>query len=180
MDQEKIGLICPAVALQDEGAYQFPLRFGRFFTKKLTATSDEADFTITSGSMIKMSLFRDVGYMDEQLFIDYIDYDFCLRLRDEGYKILYVKDAVLNHELGERRISNTGIQHTSHAAERIYYQTRNRLVVVTRHGVKFPAFALMQLSLFVLKFFKILILEDQKLTRLRHYFTGIQIGRAHV
>lgn len=172
-DREKIGLICPDVFLSDKGNHQFPLRFGRFLTKRVMETSDTIDFAITSGSLIKMSLFEVIGLMEAVFFIDYIDYDFCLRLRAEGYKILYVHQAVLTHRLGERRASNIGIMYTAHAPERVYYQTRNRLILVRRYGVRFPAFALMQLSLFALKFCKIIVVEDQKAARLRYYFSGI-------
>jgi len=173
IDQEKISLICPDVFLQGEGSRQYPLYSGMFLIKRLTETSDKADFAITSGSMIKMSLFKEIGFMDEQFFIDYIDYDFCLRLRSEGYKILYVREAVLTHELGERKVSDIGIKYTGHAPERIYYQTRNRLSVVQRYGVRFPSFAMMQILLFLLKFFKIILVEDRKILRLQYYFKGI-------
>jgi rhamnosyltransferase len=173
LNQERIGLVCPDILLSDKKSHQFPLRFRRLISTKVTETSDNVDFAITSGSMIKSCLFDVIGVMDDVFFIDYIDYDFCLRLRMKGYKILYVRDAVLTHSLGEKKLSKLGIQYTSHAAKRVYYQTRNRLIVVRRYGLRFPSFALAQVSLLVLKLFKIVIIEDQKTTRLRNYFIGI-------
>lgn len=170
----KIGMICPDIFLSDKGVHQYPLCFGAYMIKKITGTSDNVDFAITSGSLIKLSVLDVVGYMDELFFIDYIDYDFCLKLRSRGYKILYVRDASLKHKLGDVKTSKTGILYTSHQPKRIYYQTRNRLIVVRRYGVLFPSFAVMQLTLFVLKFFKILVIEDKKATRLRCYFAGIR------
>jgi len=170
----KIGMLCPDVFLSDKGIHQYPLYFGSYMVNKVTDTSDHVDFAITSGSLIKLSLFDTLGYMDEMFFIDYIDYDFCLKLRSRGYKILYVRDASLKHKLGDVKTSKIGILYTSHLPKRIYYQTRNRLIVVRRYGVLFPSFAIMQLMLFVLKFFKILVIEDKKGTRLRCYFAGIR------
>lgn len=172
-DISVVGMICPDVVLSDKNSHQSPLRFGSIVVKNVIETSDDVDFTITSGSMIKASVFEDVGYMDETFFIEYIDFDFCLKLRSAGYKILFVKEAVLTHRLGEIRMSNIGIRYTYHSPERVFYQTRNRLIVVRRYGLRYPSFVLMQLSLFILKFFKILVIEDQKIVRLKFYFTGL-------
>lgn len=171
-DLTAIAMICPDVFLSDRGLHQYPLSFSSVYAKKITVTSDEVDFAITSGSLIKLSCLETVGLMDEKLFIDYIDFDFCLKLRSMGYKVLFVKDALLTHRLGENRTNKIGIRYTFHSPERIYYQTRNRLIVVRRFGLRFPSFALMQLFLFALKFFKILIIEDQKIKRLKFYLSG--------
>lgn len=168
----KIGMICPDVYLPDKGSHLSPLFFGFFNFKKINSPSDNVDFCVTSGSMVKMSLFDDVGYMEESFFIDYIDFDFCLRLRSFGYKILYVAEAILVHRLGECRKNKMGIRYTFHSPKRVYFQTRNRLIVVRRYGLHYPLFTIMQLSLFVLKFFKILVIEDRKILRLQYYFSG--------
>ena len=171
-DMLDVGMICPDVFLSDKNFHQSPLRFGSIVVKKVVETSADVGFCITSGSMIKASLFENVGFMDELFFIEYIDFDYCLKLRSFGYKILFVKEAVLIHRLGESRMSKIGIRYTYHLPQRVYYQTRNRLIVVRRYGLRYPSFALMQLSLFILKFFKILVIEDQKVKRLKFYFSG--------
>lgn len=171
-DLTAIAMICPDVFLSDKGVHQYPLSFSSVLTRKIKTTSDDVDFAITSGSLIKLSLLETVGLMDETFFIDYIDFDFCLKLRSMGYKILFVKDALLTHRLGENRTNKMGIRYTFHSPQRVYFQTRNRLIVVRRYGLRFPSFALMQLFLLSLKFFKILIIEDKKAKRLKFYLSG--------
>lgn len=171
-NMSEVGMICPDVFLSDKSLHQSPLRFGSIFVSRVVETSDNVDFSITSGSMIKTSLFEDVGFMDESFFIEYVDFDYCLKLRSFGYKILFVKESVLMHRLGESRMNKIGIRYTYHSPQRVYYQTRNRLIVVRRYGLRYPSFALMQLFLFALKFFKILIIEDQKIKRLKFYLSG--------
>jgi len=173
-DLTAIAMICPDVFLTDKGVHQYPLSFSSVMTRKITSTSDEVDFAITSGGLIKLSLLEAVGLMDEAFFIDYIDFDFCLRLRSCHYKILFVKEARLLHKLGDQKMSKIGFLYTFHTPQRLYFQTRNRLSVIKRYGLAFPSFMLMQLSLFVLKFVKILVVEDQKVTRLRCYFAGVR------
>jgi GT2 family glycosyltransferase len=47
--------------------------------------------------MVRRELFQDVGGFDENLTVVYNDVDFCLRVRKEGYLILYTPLAVLAH-----------------------------------------------------------------------------------
>ena len=171
---KQIGLICPNVYLSERDSHQYPLQFGVFVPKRVKHTSDIVDFTITSGSMIKAAILDEVGCMDESFFIDYIDYDFCLRIRRLGYKILFVDKAVIRHRLGEKRKSNIGLSYASHPPQRIYYQTRNRMTVVSRYASTRPSLAIMQISLLIMKFFKIIVVEEGKIKRLKFYFAGIR------
>ena len=58
-----IGMMCPDVFLSGKNVHQSPIRFGSIVVKKIVETSDDVDFSITSGSMIKVSLFEDVGFL---------------------------------------------------------------------------------------------------------------------
>ena len=44
--------------------------------------------TMTSGNLVNIAIAQAVGGFDDSLFIDYVDHDFCLRLRAHGYRIL--------------------------------------------------------------------------------------------
>ncbi len=57
----------------------------------------------TSASLVKLSVFKEVGGFDENLFIDCVDFDYCTVLIKNGYKILRVNGAVLHHRLGESK-----------------------------------------------------------------------------
>ncbi len=47
--------------------------------------------------MVKASAAREIGGLDEELAVAYNDVDFCLRLREKGYRIIYVPSAKLYH-----------------------------------------------------------------------------------
>jgi rhamnosyltransferase len=51
-------------------------------------TFTHPQYVITSGSFIPISIFNDVGFMREELFIDFVDIDWCLRARAKGYEIV--------------------------------------------------------------------------------------------
>ena len=55
----------------------------------------------TSASLVRLSVFKEVGGFDEKMFIDCVDFDYCTTLIENGYKILRVNSAVLHHRLGE-------------------------------------------------------------------------------
>lgn len=98
----------------------------------------EVSTIITSGSLTSREVFNEVGLMDETLFIDYIDYEWCLRAKYKGYKIGIAKHLSMYHELGSRQITFFGIKKPIHNnAMRQYYIVRNNLILVARSYVPF-------------------------------------------
>ncbi len=90
----------------------------------------ELQTAITSGTMIKPSAWENVGGFEEQLFIDYVDHDFCFRLRKAGWKILGCSDAHLVHMIGHAttlRRWGRDIIIDQHPPFRSYYIIRNGL-----------------------------------------------------
>lgn len=55
----------------------------------------------TSASLLRLSAYKAVGGFDEQLFIDYVDFDFCATLEEHGYMIIRANEAILHHRLGK-------------------------------------------------------------------------------
>ncbi|HYK56693.1 MAG TPA: hypothetical protein VEV15_09450, partial [Flavisolibacter sp.] len=60
----------------------------------------EVDTLITSGTLLNLSLFNKIGRFDEALFIDSVDYDYCIRAKLAGFSIIQFSSVVLLHELG--------------------------------------------------------------------------------
>ena len=95
----------------------------------------QADFLISSGSMIPLSVLDDVGDMDESLFIDHVDTDWFLRSAAAGYTAFGVCEALMQHGLGERtlriwlgRMRNV----PQHQPFRYYYIFRNSILLYKR------------------------------------------------
>jgi GT2 family glycosyltransferase len=54
--------------------------------------------------LVRRAVFEQVGGFDEKLKVVFNDVDFCLRLRQSGYRIVYTPLAVLfHHECATRR-----------------------------------------------------------------------------
>lgn len=88
-----------------------------------------ADRLMSSGSLIPVNVFRQVGLLDERFFIDCVDTEWCLRAKSMGLQCHGVADAILRHELGNRlRTLNLGVKRLKfycHSPMRSYYISRN-------------------------------------------------------
>jgi len=91
------------------------------------------DVVITSGSFYPKQALKKVGLMDETLFIDYIDYEWCLRAKSKGYKIVRVNGAHLYHNMGDSFVDFFGTSKPIHTNKlRHYYIVRNQLIMLNR------------------------------------------------
>lgn len=133
----------------------------------------------TSGSLIKAEAFERIGWYDESLFIDYVDFDFCLRLRRTGFKLMRSQHSFLTHRLGSPETHSVlGLRFTlkSHNALRHYYMMRNRVIVIRRHALAFPGWALKELRWMVIDPFKVLFFEKDRRAKLRCMMKGFRHG----
>lgn len=94
----------------------------------------KVDFLIASGCLVPIASFERAGLMDEALFIDQIDVDWCYRLQAAGLACYAVFDATMSHSIGDQAISLLGglRKQTVHGPLRLYYITRNRLWLYRR------------------------------------------------
>lgn len=93
------------------------------------------DFLISSGSLIPVDALNQVGNMDETLFIDHIDTEWCFRAQSKGFEMYGVCSAIMRHSLGERRIRFWwGRWRTIafHHPFRYYYMFRNSVLLWRR------------------------------------------------
>jgi rhamnosyltransferase len=91
------------------------------------------DFLISSGSLIPLEAYRRLGPFDESLFVDNVDLEWCMRARARGYALYGTGKAHLDHRLGDARFGvGRRLRLIVHSPERLYYMTRNRLLLYRR------------------------------------------------
>jgi len=88
----------------------------------------ECDLLISSGCLLSAAALREVGNMDEGLFIDYVDIEWCQRARVLGWQVFGVADARMHHSMGERAVRLFGRVIAIHSPVRHYYLMRNALL----------------------------------------------------
>ncbi|WP_095196506.1 glycosyltransferase family 2 protein [Pseudomonas sp. Irchel 3A7] len=95
----------------------------------------EADFLISSGSLIPLSAIDQIGDMDASLFIDHVDTEWCFRAKSKEYRLFGVPDAVMLHSIGDRRIRFWFLRWRTvpyHSPFRYYYMFRNSILLQRR------------------------------------------------
>ena len=118
---------------------KFPILFERVSCQ--TGHRDDVTFVITSGSLLLLRVFQHLGQFREDLFIDYIDHEYCLRARANGYRIVVTGDAGLLHALGDKRevkLGGVAMRPTFHSPSRLYYIYRNRIPLILQYSFREP------------------------------------------
>ncbi len=67
-----------------------------------SCASMASDDLITSGTLLNLALYKKIGPFDENLFIDSIDHDYCIRTIISGYQNIQFTNIFLKHEMGEK------------------------------------------------------------------------------
>ncbi len=91
----------------------------------LSGQSVEVDHLITSGCLVSLESWRQVGPFLDDLFVDYVDIGWCLRSRYFGAHLYGVGGAFLKHSLGEDIIKWHGWNLPHHNSLRQYFILRN-------------------------------------------------------
>jgi rhamnosyltransferase len=97
---------------------------------------------ITSGCLTNVKAWEDSGKFDEKMFIDFVDFDICQRIRRKGYKLIKVNTTSILHELGNSRAKNIfGMKFIlyNHAPIRNYYLSRNKVYYTRKYKKGFLA-----------------------------------------
>lgn len=133
------------------------------FIKRIKPQSDpvEATFLIASGCLISLRVIDDVGLMNEDLFVDYIDVEWCVRARSKGYSVFATPNAKMNHVIGDRRVSIFGRKISVHSPIRRYYLVRNSFYMLRCKYVPF-GYKLRECVFNVLRFFVFYLISDDR------------------
>lgn len=117
---EKIGIIAPMIddsnqdSIQQDTCYTY------------------VDRVIQSGAMHRLDMMKNVGDYDENLFIDEVDFEYCVRCRGKGYSIIKLNQTVLMHDCQDTDIERKFVDGkmvyiNKYSPLRYYYRYRNAL-----------------------------------------------------
>lgn len=137
----------------------------------------EVDTCITSGALNNTIAINRVGGFNSSLYIDGVDLDVSLKLRNFGYKILRVNYDGLLHELGDGKTINVigkTIRMSHHSPWRNYYARRNLIYVARKYykGLDKMKKVLLQIMYGIGS----IVFEDRKIERIKYNFKGIIDG----
>lgn len=165
---DSTAIVCPS--LKDMNSHQFvtvPEKYVEIFT------------TITSGSLCNVSILKSVGGFDSKMFIDYVDFELCLRLQKNGFKIIRSQQSVICHHLGESQVHyflGMPIICTNHSPLRRFYYARNKIYLYKKYFFTFPGFVIKDFLSFVKTIVSILFFEKLKGYKMKMIIKGIWHG----
>lgn len=132
---------------------------------------------MTSGNLLNLKAFQQIGEFKENYFIDYVDHEYCLRLNKNKYKILVMNNIILHHSLGNisvHKIFGYNIKCTNHSYLRRYYIMRNRLDVIFSYINEYPKFCLNEIKSIIIGILKIVLFEQNKVLKFKYMFYGFR------
>jgi rhamnosyltransferase len=153
-----------------------PFHKNKFFTNppKLKGREEVSDI-MTSGNVLNLSAVEKAGKFKEDYFIDYVDIEYCLRLRKYGYKIIRVNDSILVHNeanLSKRKIFGLTFYPQNHSAFRWYYKVRNFLYLKKEYYNSFSDYLEVEKKNIRNNIIKVLLFEKDKFKKLYMILKG--------
>jgi GT2 family glycosyltransferase len=136
-EMAEIGMISALPVHPQTGACYPPLLWREGFVKPSVDLLRQpvwfADLALASGSMVRREMVEKIGLPRADFFMDFFDFEYCLRARSHGYKIAVVTGVKLAHEVGDARqvrLPGYSALWPNHAPWREYYMSRNLAYVV--------------------------------------------------
>lgn len=102
---------------------------------------------IQSGAMHNLNIMHKIGSYDENIFIDEVDSEYCVRCIINGYKIIKLNNALLMHNQQDEKVVKKFIEGTivyinKFSSDRYYYKYRNALYCYDKYKDMYPLYAL--------------------------------------
>jgi len=91
---------------------------------------------ISSGSLIKSSVFGKTGFFNESLFMYFVDDEFCLRCRNNNLGIYVCRSAILHHKEGDKKKKKFLWKipsYNNYDSQARYYISRNAVYMVASY-----------------------------------------------
>ncbi len=134
---------------------------------------------VSSGCLTSVSALNKVGGFDNTLFIDHVDTDVNIKIKNLGLKTLVTNKVKLYHQLGVKTGQKTvrGDYYHAHSSIRVYYIIRNGLVIFRRYFFKQPIWMLQALKTCFREGMYLLCFQPNKLSNtgliLKAWFDGV-------
>ncbi len=175
-EEGSLEILINSLADSDSAGIVSPFHKNRFFTNppKLKGPEEVSD-VMTSGNIINLSVIEKIGKFREDYFIDYVDIEFCLRLRKNGYKIIRVNNSLLVHneaDVSKKKIFGATVYPQNHSAVRWYYKIRNYLYLKKEYYSYFNEYFDKEKRNVRNNIIKILFFEEEKIKKINMMLKG--------
>lgn len=123
----KIGCIGPVYYNRSSGKIEIPHK-----KKRLTEHTFSVTSIITSSMLTTYERIERIGFFNEEIFLDYADWDLCWRLIKDRKKCCVTDAAILDHAVGNGDKQVASIRIRMYPQQREYYQVRDGLYLIKK------------------------------------------------
>ena len=183
---KKVAFVGPYIkdegSLSSEPKWLSQNRYFPFLFKRVECQGRDLDnvtMVITSGALTNLDMFQTLGPFKDSFFIDYIDTEYCLRAKTNGYKIMVSCKALMYHNLGSKKEIKTlflSFKPTFHKPFRRYYIARNQVAMLKDYSFLYPHWLVFDIVASLYNLFRILLFEDQRKQKISMVFRGYLDG----
>lgn len=130
---------------------------------------------IASGSLIRKDVFEKAGLMREDWFLGYIDFEFCFRAAQYGFKTIVTQNACMHHQMGDHQVVIFGRKIGLYSPFRRYFDCRNT-ILIQKEDIFPKVFRRYYLRLIVGKVIVSLVFGPSRLKQIRFCVKGFYDG----
>ncbi len=146
-------------------------------TIKRNIDVEEVMTVMTSGNIISLYAYDYINGFNEKYFIDAVDWEYCLRLNLNNFKVIRLNNIYLKHKLGDptfhKRFFKKNIVILNHNKIRKYYIVRNKMLISKQYFQYFPKICLGYLKSILVDYKNVILYEKDKIGKLQFMTKGI-------
>jgi rhamnosyltransferase len=134
---------------------------------------------ITSGTLLRLEAARMIGPFRDEFFMDCVDFEFCLRARIMGFRIVEILEPIMEHFIGSPksvRLPWTKTETYNHRPWRSYYRMRNFVVLVREYIFEDSEWVLSLLYPRMKEIALTLLVEKSRIQKMKYMTIGLYDG----
>jgi rhamnosyltransferase len=135
----------------------------------------EMTSVLTSGSLISIDAFQKIGGFRDDFFIDCVDHEYCLRARARGFHVVLTSAPVMEHGIGhltEHRLLWRKVHTSNHSPVRVYFTTRNILILAREYLAKEPRWIIESLLGQTKSILLVCLFERDRISKMKYALRG--------
>lgn len=173
----KVGAVGPIYYNEKTGEVYPISKYKGPFIERIIPSSEpvEASFLIASGCLISVEVIKKVGYMNEELFIDYIDVEWSFRAKSLGYSVFSSPRSKMKHTIGDNRTSIFGRSISVHSPLRRYYLYRNSIYMIKDSKISL-GYKVREIAFNAMRFVLFLFLSKDRIKYFKYSISGFIDG----
>lgn len=130
-------------------------------------------FVINSGSLIDIRRIDDDLIYDEKLYVDSVDIDFCLQLRQRNKKVMVTTQVEMLHGIGNKDSNASHLTPTNYSAFRYQILARSKRLLWRKWFTKNTLYILFDMAIWLLDAARVIAFSKNRLPFIKSTVKGL-------